>query len=59
VHTNVNEPKLYIVRAEKLVVVGHAVDALFCELECGKENCVDYAGARHGDTKAWLQLALG
>ena len=49
---------LYIVRAEKFIVVGHSVDALLGELECGKENCVDYAGARHGDTEAWLRLAL-
>jgi hypothetical protein len=45
------EFRLYIVRAKKFVIVGHTVDALLGELECGKENGVDYAGARHGDTE--------
>jgi len=41
-----------VIRAKKLLVVRHAVDALLGELECSKENRVDYAGARHGNTKA-------
>jgi hypothetical protein len=42
--------RLYIVRAEKFIVVLHPVDAFLGELECGKENGIDYAGAGHGDT---------
>ena len=47
-----------VIRAKKLLVVRHAVDALLGELECSKENRVDYAGARHGNTKAWVKLVL-
>jgi len=47
-----------IVRLQKLLVHSHVVDALLRKLECCKENGVDDAGARHGDTEtsvhAWV-----
>jgi hypothetical protein len=51
------EFRLYIIRAEKFVVVLHPVDALLGKLECGKENRVDYAGAGHGDTERSVSKA--
>jgi hypothetical protein len=36
---------------KKLVVVRHTVDAFLSEFECGKENGIDNAGARHGDSE--------
>jgi hypothetical protein len=36
---------------KELFVHGHLINALLCKLECGKENGVDDAGARHGDAQ--------
>lgn len=43
----IRDSHLYAIGAQKLVVVSHTVNALLCELEYSKENCVDNAGARH------------
>jgi hypothetical protein len=43
--------------AQELFVNFHTVDALLGELKCSKENGVDYAGSRHGHSKAWSRSA--
>lgn len=48
----------YSVRVKELLVDCHVVDALLSELECGEEDGVDYAGTRHGNTKATVHSGI-
>ena len=48
-----------VVSTQKLFVDFHTVDALLGEFKCSKENGVDYAGARHGDSQSCKVLAQG
>src|SRR5690242_9655148 len=47
-----NSVDTLLVSTQELFVNVHMVNALLGKLKCGKENSVDHARARHGNTQA-------
>ena len=52
----VRSDELHASLAQKLIIVGDAVDALLGKLEGSEEDGIHYAGARHGDAETYFPL---